>query len=28
MTLVVHSAGHAGEIAAVKGMQGIKGLPF
>ena len=28
MTLVVHIAGHAGEIAAVKGMQGIKGLPF
>jgi len=28
MTLVVHSAGHAGEIAAVKGMQGIKGLPY
>lgn len=28
MTLVVHSASHAGEIAAVKGMQGIKGLPF
>jgi len=28
MTLVVHIASHAGEIAAVKGMQGIKGLPF
>jgi uncharacterized damage-inducible protein DinB len=28
MTLVVHLASHAGEIAAVKGMQGIKGLPF
>jgi uncharacterized damage-inducible protein DinB len=28
MTLVVHSASHAGEIAAVKGMQGVKGLPF
>jgi len=28
MTLVVHSASHAGEIAAIKGMQGIKGLPF
>ena len=28
MTMVVHSARHAGEIAAVKGMQGIKGLPF
>jgi hypothetical protein len=26
--LVVHSASHAGEIAAVKGMQGIKGLPY
>lgn len=26
--LVVHIASHAGEIAAVKGMQGIKGLPF
>lgn len=24
----VHTAGHAGEIAAVKGMQGMKGLPF
>lgn len=28
MTLVVHSASHAGEIAAIKGMQGLKGLPF
>ncbi len=28
MTLVVHSASHAGEIAAIKGMQGYKGLPF
>jgi uncharacterized damage-inducible protein DinB len=28
MTLIVHSASHAGEIAAVKGMQGIKGLPY
>ena len=28
MTLVVHSASHAGEIAAVKGMQGIRGLPY
>jgi len=28
MTLVVHIASHAGEIAAIKGMQGIKGLPF
>jgi uncharacterized damage-inducible protein DinB len=26
--LVVHSVGHAGEIAALKGMQGVKGLPF
>jgi hypothetical protein len=26
--LVVHIASHAGEIAAVKGMQGIKGLSF
>lgn len=23
-----HSVGHAGDIAAVKGMQGLKGLPF
>jgi hypothetical protein len=23
-----HAAGHAGDIAAVKGMQGLKGLPF
>ena len=28
MMLVVHSASHAGEIAAIKGMQGVKGLPF
>ena len=28
MTLVVHSASHAGEIAALKGMQGLKGLPY
>ena len=28
MTLMVHITSHAGEIAAVKGMQGIKGLPF
>jgi uncharacterized damage-inducible protein DinB len=28
MTLVVHITSHAGEIAAVKGMQGLKGLPF
>jgi hypothetical protein len=26
--LIVHTASHAGEIAAVKGMQGFKGLPF
>ncbi len=26
--LVTHLAGHAGEIATVKGMQGVKGLPF
>jgi hypothetical protein len=26
--LVVHIASHAGEMAAVKGMQGVKGLPF
>jgi uncharacterized damage-inducible protein DinB len=26
--LVTHSSGHLGEIAAVKGMQGAKGLPF
>lgn len=26
--LVVHIAYHSGEIAAVKGMQGLKGLPF
>jgi uncharacterized damage-inducible protein DinB len=24
----VHVASHTGEIAAVKGMQGVKGLPF
>jgi hypothetical protein len=28
MTLMVHTASHAGEIAAIKGLQGIKGLPF
>jgi hypothetical protein len=28
MILIVHTASHAGEIAAIKGMQGIKGLPF
>lgn len=26
--LVVHTMGHAGEIAAIKGMMGLKGLPF
>ena len=26
--IIVHIANHTGEIAAVKGMQGIKGLPF
>jgi hypothetical protein len=26
--LVVHVSGHIGEIAALKGMQGVKGLPF
>lgn len=25
---VTHTAGHAGEIAAVKGLQGLQGLPF
>jgi hypothetical protein len=25
---VAHTASHAGEIAAVKGMQGLQGLPF
>lgn len=24
----MHTAGHAGDISAVKGMQGLKGLPF
>jgi len=28
MRLIYHSACHAGEIAAIKGMQGIKGLPY
>jgi hypothetical protein len=28
VTLMVHTASHAGEIAAVKGMQGVQGLPF
>jgi hypothetical protein len=27
-TLLVHGAHHAGEIAAVRGMQGVRGLPF
>lgn len=26
--LVTHSSGHLGEIAAIKGMQGVKGLPY
>jgi hypothetical protein len=26
--LVTHVAGHAGDIAAIKGVQGVKGLPF
>jgi hypothetical protein len=25
---IAHTACHAGEIAAVKGMQGLQGLPF
>jgi len=25
---VSHIVGHAGEIAALKGIQGVKGLPF
>ncbi len=28
VTLIVHTLGHAGEIAALKGAQGAKGLPF
>ena len=28
MTIVTHASGHAGEIATLKGMQGVKGLPF
>lgn len=28
MTLVVHSSAHAGEIAAMRGMQGVQGLPY
>lgn len=27
-TLIVHTAGHAGEITAVRGLQGVTGLPF
>ena len=27
-TLVAHTMGHAGDIAAIKGLQGVKGLPF
>ena len=26
--LVTHTLGHAGEVAALRGMQGVKGLPF
>jgi hypothetical protein len=26
--LVAHAAGHSGEIAALRGVQGVKGLPF
>ena len=26
--LAVHSAGHAGEIAALRGARGVEGLPF
>jgi hypothetical protein len=26
--LGMHTAGHAGDMATVKGMQGLKGLPF
>jgi hypothetical protein len=26
--LVVHGTGHMGEIAALKGVQGVKGLPM
>ena len=28
MISVVHTASHAGEMAAIKGIQGLKGLPF
>jgi len=28
MMSVVHTACHAGEMAAIKSMQGVKGLPF
>jgi uncharacterized damage-inducible protein DinB len=27
-TFVAHTMGHAGDIAAIKGLQGVKGLPF
>ena len=27
-TLVVHSAAHAGDIATLKSVRGVKGLPF
>jgi hypothetical protein len=27
-TVITHTAGHAGEIAALKGVFGVKGLPF
>ena len=27
-TFVAHTVGHAGEIAALRGVQGVKGLPF
>jgi uncharacterized damage-inducible protein DinB len=27
-TAIAHVAGHAGEIAALRGIQGVKGLPF
>jgi hypothetical protein len=26
--VITHSLGHAGDIAAIKGLQGLKGLPF
>ncbi len=27
-TMILHSLGHTGEIAAIRGFQGVKGLPF